>query len=353
MKINVAVLTALIVLACGCTNKNIDGNDITPLNVQTRIIETESREIMLEYVGFVTTESIVRYGFKLDGRVEEILVRNGQSVVPGQLLARLDPVDYSYDLDNARLVHSQSVNARNESQSYLDKLEQAFEEGGISRADIERVRLDYQVKQDEERRAAIDLALKERQMKHTGLYSDIIGLVIEIPVKEGEIVGAGTPVAVVGSAESLINIGVAPGDLSFLSVDQPVTIDSSGTQYDACIRTLTRYPDEQTNTYEVQIAVLPSEITPPPLGSLVKVRISKGTEQGFFLPIGVVNNDGEDFVFVANDNRAQKQYISLGEISGPDVRINGLESGTEVIVEGFMGLRDGELIQRKNKENNS
>ena len=71
------------------------------------------------------------------------------------------------------------------------------------------------------------------------------------------------------------------------------------------------------------------------------MTITAGEETGIWLPVRCVLNDGEDYVFVAENGRARRKNIKLGRMLEDKVCVEGLEAGEWLITEGFKSVKDG------------
>ena len=63
----------------------------------------------LSYAGEIRAGETADLGFEVPGRIVEFLVIEGQEVVKGDLLARLDPADFQAQLDQADANYRQAV----------------------------------------------------------------------------------------------------------------------------------------------------------------------------------------------------------------------------------------------------
>lgn len=164
------------------------------------------------------TESEVdlELAFTIPGLVEEVLVRAGDPVGPGQVLARLDTGEIDASLALAR-VRAESTLAIEEAEALLGlagnelaRVEEAYAKGGVTEFEVERARLERT-----RRAVALDLArqrqgeyeLQLRQLEATRtryeVRSPVAGHVEEVPVRPGETVEELVPVARVVSVGTL------------------------------------------------------------------------------------------------------------------------------------------------------
>ncbi|MFM9836146.1 MAG: efflux RND transporter periplasmic adaptor subunit [Methylophilaceae bacterium] len=76
-------------------------------------------------------------------------------------------------------------------------------------------------------------------------------------------------------------------------------------------------------------------------GQFVRVRISTGTRDGVFLvpQAAISTGDQGTFVFVANNNKAERRPVKVGEWKGSDwIILSGLQAGDKVITDNLIKL---------------
>ncbi|MDO0823234.1 hypothetical protein [Desulfosporosinus nitroreducens] len=77
------------------------------------------------------------------------------------------------------------------------------------------------------------------------------------------------------------------------------------------------------------------------IGATASVSLASGAEKGIWIPISAVMNDGEDYVFLFQTDRAVKKNISLKNTQGFNVRVEGLNSGDIMVTSGMKELSEG------------
>lgn len=134
-------------------------------------------------------------GSPVPGRLESVAVKEGDPVKAGQLLATLD--------------------RRAQAQKDFERVRDLRREGGASDQDLERAELTF---------------------KDQAVVSPVDGVVLVKAHEEGEVVGAGSPVVVVGSSgEYWVKIFVPEGAVSRIRLGTPaeITIDGLKQKYPA------------------------------------------------------------------------------------------------------------------------
>ena len=182
-------------------------------------------------------------GFRVGGRLAEIVVEEGDHVSPGQLLARLDsePFEESLALKRAALGQAKANLARLEAGSRPQEIRQAEALVAEREAVLENARLDFErqaalVKNDNVSRAAYDAALARLRTAKAQLRTAEAGLDLARAGFRKEDIAAGR--AALGAAEAALDIAAtaladtelhAPRAGTILArVREPGTVVASG-----------------------------------------------------------------------------------------------------------------------------
>lgn len=306
----------------------------------------EMRPVALTYVGVTSSEAILRYGFKVGGRLAKILVKKGDAVSPGQALATLDGVDYSAASEGSRLSVRQAEEARDEARRTLDRVEALAAAGARPQTEAEQARLAFEVRDAQLSQARLKAQVDRRTAQDTTLRAEATGYVLEILSKKGELVGPGQPVVLVRALGQVVKVGVSQADRARVAVGTKARITVDGVEAAGEIRAIDALPDEKSRTWTVEVALT----TPLPdetflIGGVARVAFAIGEHEGFWVPATAVLTEGVSFVFVVDEGRALRKNVTLGELSGALVEVSGLAPGDPVIVEGMKHLDDGARVE--------
>lgn len=141
------------------------------------------------------------------GRVDAVLIREGERVQKGQVLLQLDHTLEQLEVrrrrlmleDNARLNDLASKERVLQAQSAA--IEQLFQSGAVSRKQVEDEQMAYQTTRSErlmmeqaKAREQVELQLAEEALERRMLKAPIDGIVTKIAFREGESLGAHEPV---------------------------------------------------------------------------------------------------------------------------------------------------------------
>ena len=141
-----------------------------------------------------------------------------------------------------------------------------------------------------------------------------------------------------------IQFGVSQTDVRTLSEGMPATVTLDGKTYYGFVSSIALLPDETTRTYPVTVQVddQGDELF---LGSMATVQLGLGERSGVWLPLSVILNDGQDYVYIVQDGHALRRDVTINEVSNDQVLVSGLEVGCPVISDGMKTVRSGSAVK--------
>jgi len=317
-----------------------------PVTVQT--VQEQTLPVTLSYWGQVSAGKLTKYSFKQPGKITRVNVHKGDKVKPGDILAVLDPKDVSLAARNADLNLAKAKAALDNARDQYAKLQALFAAGALSKNDLDKAKLDLDIKEETYNQALIDVEAKQSALADTKLAADSAGYVADIMFAEGEVVAAGYPVVAVRQGEPVITVGLSAQDLAKVRVGTKATVTLDGGEGTGEITAIDQIPDPSSRTYTAEIKLtqaIPSQAFY--LGAPAKVALAAGEDKGVWIPIAAVLNDGEDYVFVIDAGRAVKKNIRLIDSQGFAVKVEGLNPGEELVTAGMRELEEGTPVTRQ------
>lgn len=388
------VISFVLVWSTGCSlSPNSERMEDIGKPVRVMTIQEEDRLIVLQYTGIVGTEELKKLAFKSGGKINKILVKRGEKIEVGQPLLQLETTDLEYALSGAKgqvdFVKAQydkvingitpeelkqiEVNVKKAKDSYdflnanYVKLDKLYQEGAISKNDLDKAKLELDISNSdlqamkekekqakngarEEDKAAIkgqldqaqaDYDYKLRLLEDTMIKSDSDGYVVDVLYKEGEFVASGYPVVVVRNDKQVVNVGLSSKDFGKVTIGTKAKIKVEEKVLEGEVTNIGQTPDSETRTFPVEIAL--SEETLP-LGSVAKLNLIIGEESGIWIPITAIMANSEDYVYVVRNEKAYKVKITIGEVYGNNVKVQGLKDKDQLVVEGMQRLKDQDKV---------
>jgi RND family efflux transporter MFP subunit len=347
------VLTlAALALLVSCGN----AEDATPPEVRpVRVTTIETRAIgdTVALTGTVQAQTEINQSFRIDGRLIERAVDIGDTVRPGQLLARLDPQNEESGVLAARAqlvaARAQLVEARNNHERMRDLVA----ENAVSRAAFDQAVAMLQTAESQVEAVKANLNLAENRLSYTRLFADVGGVVTARGPEPGEVVSAGRMVVQIareGARDAVFDVPAQIKD-SAASRNAVITVAlSSDPNVTAAgkVREVSPRADPVTGTFAVRVQLLDA---PPAmrLGSTVTGRVKLDSAPGIEIPAAaLVRADGSTAVWVVDPaaGTVSMRNITVQSSNATTVQVaSGLKPGDVVVTAGVQALRPGQKVR--------
>ncbi len=361
MKKNNIVLGMLILLAAvfmaGCQSAPQEiVEEAVKIPVKTFTVVEALEEDTVSYVGVIQNDQVVKKSFKVQGRILEITVHEGDYVKMGDLLGTLEPLDLDFalkaaqaDLVNAQAQLTKAKDALTFAKDSASDSEILFKQGALSKQNYDRsvlnldlAKSDYNSALEISRQAKVALDQKKNMKSESSMFATFDGQVIKVLVEEGEMIAAGHPAMMISTDEKVVYSGVSQKDVQRISADMPATFCIDDVEINGTVRSVNQVPDAQTRTYQVSIAIEQSTM---PVGAVGDVKITVGEKTGIRIPIQSVLSSSVDYVYIIENGQSIKRIIELGQVMGTDVFVDGLQAGEELVIEGMKNLKNLSEVQ--------
>jgi len=281
-------------------------------------------------------------------------VNVGDSLRPGQLVARLDPQNEESALQAARAqlvaARAQQVEAR----SNFERMRGLVAENAVSRATFERAEALQKTADSQVESAQSQVALAENRLGYTRLSSDVAGVVTAQGAEPGEVVGAGrmiVQVAKQGGRDAVLDVPaqVKDGMLAAPRITVTLAMEPQVTAT-ARVREVSPRADPVTGTFRIRVSL----VDPPPamrLGSTVTARIkaAPGKAVSYVIPVSaLLRSAGQPAVWIVDpkDSTVALRTIEVKEFDPLRVMVAaGLSPGDVVVTAGVQALRPGQKVR--------
>jgi len=133
-------------------------------------------------------------GFRVAGRIEKLLVREGDKVKKGQLLATLETVSYEAEEKKAAADIANLEATRSQAEANYARRQTLYKQGAISREQLETYRKEAETAAAQVEAARQVAVVSGEAVKDTKLYAPSDGIITTRAKEEGSVVAAGTVV---------------------------------------------------------------------------------------------------------------------------------------------------------------
>lgn len=345
-------VTPLVLIGTGCGQEDgfaaepetgtADAVDLRPA-VEAAPILPGSLTDVLEISGRLEPRAEVMISSELGGTVEEVRFDKGDRIRKGAVLARVGSdllrvalAEAEAELEGAQLDYTQA--------KLLVEREASPAQDFLG-AEVNLKRFEARVEA-----ARLRLARSE-------IIAPASGVIVQRDIEPGEVLGPGSPVAVLHDTAVLrATIGIPETDIAFFAVGSPAEVSVDA------------YPDR---SFEGRIAYIAPSATSPGRnfqaevevansdgalrsGLIVRTRLQRRAFDDAVVVARdvLVERDGILHAFVLEDGTADLRTITLGPDEGDRVVItSGLEVGETLITNGHRNLLDGQPVRVVSRAN--
>lgn len=347
-RLNAGLSLSLLAALCSCGNHNkIADNPAIPVhNVFVTPVETIGGQGVRQFVGIVEECRSVSVAFKTPGEIAKIMVKEGDRVQAGQLLAQLDDEEYSLALQQLQVKYDQTA-------SEIERVKYLYEHDNISKSEWEAASAGFE-------QLSLELQRSKKKFEYTKLFAPVSGYVTKVNFEKGEIVAAGTPVMEImddGSLEVIVDLPVR----EYARRDQFKSfssLDKNSVEKPLQLMSITPKADNN-QLYLMRLRVPDGErgsLTP---GMTVTVAVSSdavGGEAACKVPLrSVFNHDGHSCVWVLEaDSTISRRNVEVREtVAGEAFITGGLDGSEQVVRAGVNSLHDREKVNVLNTESDT
>jgi RND family efflux transporter MFP subunit len=324
----------------------LDTNKRRPLVSTFEVNAEEFKHFIEVQAGFDTEKNVVLYA-EYSGMITDILVKEGQRVKKGQLLAKIDEGGLAQQLIQAEVQADLS-------KTTYEKQKSLWDQKIGSEIEYLRSKADYEAKQKM-------VEQLNRQIEKTRINAPFAGVIDEILMEDGNMASPG-----VSGIIRLLNLDEMYAEAEIpevyiqtvnegkkIDVYIPVLQDT----IQAVISQVNNYINPENRSFKIEARVENEGWKIKP-NMNAKLRIADYVaDSAISVPKNIISEDaeGKKYLYVATDREknvavAKKTFVDLGRSEGDRYEIlNGLSAGASVIEEGARTVLDGQKVEILNQ----
>ena len=355
------VIGALYYVFGGPTSQQRRANRFAAEGPVPVVVATVSRAdvpVYLDAVGTIKALNTVTVSPQVDGKLLSVNYKEGQDVKKGDILARIDPVIYQAQLDQAVAKKAQDEAQLSNSKLDLERYEKLAATNAINKqqADTQRALVAQNTAIVQADQAAIENA--QATLGYTTITAPLDGRTGIRQVDEGNIVRAANALAIVVITQLKpisVMFNLPQQDLPQVNTafgKGPLAVDALRSDNDAVIdrgslKVVDNQVDQTTGTVKLKAEFPNTDLQLWP-GQFVNIRLLIDTlKQVVVIPTGAVQRGPNGtFVYVVKDDDtvATRPIVVQKQDETQTVVKSGLDSNERVVTTGFVRLTDGSKV---------
>jgi RND family efflux transporter MFP subunit len=345
----VSILAVLLSLSsCDDHSAERSSKATVPIDAAVDIVELKDIPINYTVPGSVISDGRVEVSSRVVGFIEQLDVREGQSVKQGDLLVRIDPSDINEAIRQARSSLSAAEEDLSDAEQDVRKYTSLAQSGSVASETLRKAKVRVDIARTTLEKAKSVLSAAKAQKDYSTVTSPVDGVIVSVAKRSGEMATAGSPILIVESHEVLLlKAYVSEQSLASINTETPVNVRLDvlgGRQFAGRIRGIVPSSDDVTRRYEINV-LLPDDPALMP-GMFGRAEIRRGTYRAPVVPQdAITKRGGLDGVFVVENGTARFRWLRTGrELNGVVEVTSGLKAGETIMAKADGGLPDGARV---------
>lgn len=322
------IIASFAILFTSCTKEEKVIED-KPIPITLTNVEKASLSKPIKTSGKVSAGIETILSFKTGGIVEKILVKEGESVTKGQILAQLNLSEI-----NAKV--SQAKEAFLKAERDYVRINSLYKDSVVTLEQFQNVETALRI-------AEANLEIAKFNLSYSKITAPRKGKIFRKFVDENQMVASGTPIIQFGSSSEnwIIKCGISDINIAKIQLGDKANVRFDGFSnkiIEGTINEVASSANPRTGTFEVEILIKENKNLIS--GMVADIEIFSSTsEEGYLVPIqSVVEAEGSEgtiFILSGDGNHVQSVKVELGEIIKNSILVkNSQIELIEVVNEG-------------------
>ena len=347
--ISACFVSALGLAGCG---KQDTAKAPEPRPVRTVTVKPSVAGETVVLTGHIAAEDEAALGFRIGGRMIQRFVNVGDTVKPGQELARLDPQDELNALRSAQAGLTAARAAVTQARAEFERQRTLLAQGHTPRAQFDVAEKALATAQAQADGAELQVNLAAIRVSDTVLQADAAGTVTARGAEPGEVVQPGRMIVTIARKNGRDAVFDVPAQvLRSAPSDPQVTVrltDDPAVFTVGRVREVSPQADPVTRTFQVKVGLT----DPPPamlLGATVNGTLRLTSDKVIAIPASALTElNRQPAVWIVDP---QKLTVSLRNIEtlrfdpASVVVAHGLTPGDIVVTAGVQALHPGQTVR--------
>jgi multidrug efflux system membrane fusion protein len=319
----------------------------------TDVVKAQQRELSqgLPVSGSLRAVNSAVVKARVAGELQDLTLREGDTVKAGQLIARIDPTESQARLRQAQ---QQGDSARSQidiAQRQYDNNKALVDQGFISKTALDTSLNNLQAAQSNYKAALATVDVARKALDDTLLRAPIGGIVSQRLAQPGERVGVdGKVIEIVDLSRLELEAALGAGDSMDVRVGQQALLQIEGSTRPVAARVARINPSAQAGSRSVLAYLAIDNSGGLRQGLFAQGTLATGRTTALAVPLSAVRTDKPlPYVQVVEDNRVAHKSVQTGARGQADneamVAVQGIATGA-LVIQGNVGpLREGTAVR--------
>ncbi|MDF2633718.1 MAG: efflux transporter, family, subunit [Pelosinus sp.] len=335
-------------LSSGKTQLQTNATGVNVKIAEAQYINTVPK-LMLN--GSIEGKTSAAISAKLAGRIEQVMVQEGQHVNAGDALARLESVELANSVRTAQDAVTKAQINYDLAMTDYNRYQTLYGQGAVSQQTLDAAEAKKKIAQADLSSAANGQSNAEQQYGYGVITAPVDGVVANVTATVGQVVSPGAALMTVQDiSEVYAVVNIEQKDLGMVKQGQPaeVTVDTYADKVFA--GTVDIINPEAGSTNRMFRTKVKLDNTDGALkgGMFSKIQLATGEAvQILTVPqAAIIQKQGIYYVYTVANDKATRQQVEVGTATGDSIEIkSGLQPGDKLAVSNVSQLKDGDVVK--------
>lgn len=350
------LLATMLTLLPGC-DQSAQSAPLTKINEQrVQVVELQpaAQRNQKTFTGKLQSMQSAAVTFRVPGTIQKILVKTGDTVQKGQILAELDPHDYKVALEELEARALEAKSAHKLAKVELARVKQAISDNAIADVNLDRAISGFERSEAAVKVVEQNIRRAQDTISYTQLRAPFDGVIARNNYDQFEQVLPGVEVFTVHNPNQLeVSVDVPENLIHHFSNDQQAKISwyNADTHLSASAIEIGTLPHPIKQTYTVTFNIDAASLKDNDIHALPGKAVTLTTQLGktsedFCLPYSALVAQGEtQYVYVVKALKSQQTPVEITSLGADSACVKAaLAAGDHVVISGAAYLQDKQSI---------
>ncbi len=326
------------------------GMIIQPLAVSTALVAAVEKPDALKLTGTVEGMTSAVVSSRFAGKVDRVLVEDGQAVREGEVLLRMDTVELANAVriaqNNVRQLEANYHIVQADYQRYSNLIAR----NAVTKQQLESAEARMITSRTEVENAYVNLSTAQKQIADGSIESPVSGVVANKAATMGQVVSPGATLLTVEQIDQVyvvVNVEQKDIDMARLGAEATVTVDTYPDKvFKGSVAVINPVAGNESRMFRVKIKIENQEQLLKP-GMFAQAALLSGVQQTVLAAprSAVIVQKGLSYVYTVENGHAKKTRVETGVLMDDRIEIKtGLSSGAAVITDNLDKIKDGDVL---------
>lgn len=299
----------------------------------------------------------VRLSFRVGGPLIGLNAENGQKVVKGRMIARIDPRDFEIAIKTLEAKLTASKARLEEATLQYNRYANLLKQNATAKARYDSTLAAYQIAKAQVKADTESLVDARNELIDTRLMAPFTGYVNDKFVENHETVSPGQPIVSLVDLKTLEVVLGLPEDLvarlSQFESYKVIFEAIPATEFSASLKEVGKTPDPASRAYPLTLILEPAAtaLVRPGMAARVRINVSADDRKDrFAIPVQALFSSGGDnssvWVFDPKAQTVSRRAVRVETLNRHHVEISGdLTPGQWIVTAGVHHLHPGQKVR--------